>query len=168
MESCTEHKALRNISNSDHSLHTQNTLYLLRQYSYKKMIYLHLHFLRTIITMLLFISCIILSFKGFPLALVSFLGSGMTFLGYSVAIATMTHSDTAAGNSPTQRILMICIHFGLASLGVAVIQWGGLSSINIGIASIDLTIDLKTIAVVTGVISGLLNMDSKVNFPNYP
>ena len=114
--------------------------------------------------MLLFISCIILSFKGFPLALVSFLGSGMTFWGYSVAIATMTHSNTAAGNSPTQRILMICIHFGLASLGVAVIQWGGLNSINIGIASID----LKTIAVLTGVIGGLLNMDSKANFPKYP
>ena len=96
-----------------------------------------------------------LTFNGFPMALVSLLGSALVLIGYQVSISTLTHSDSPTGRNPWQRFLAICLGFAVASIGRAVIQWGGLISINVGL----MVVDLYAAGVVAGVLGGLFNID---------
>jgi hypothetical protein len=75
--------------------------------------------------------------------------------GYTGSISVLTHTDTYAGDKPWSRFWTICAGFAIASLGAGIINWGGLASINFG----SLTVDLKAVSVVGGVIGGLFNID---------
>ena len=84
--------------------------------------------------------------------------------GYTSAIANMTHEDVGEGkNKPLQRIINVCVGFAIASLGNAMIGWGGLISVTFFGS---LTIHFLGIGIVIGVISGLLNIDKNVALPN--
>ena len=113
---------------------------------------------RALLGLLIGVSCLLLTFKGFPLAMISFLGSGIVLTGYQVAISTLTHSDSPTGSSSWARFWTICVAFALASLGAAVIQWGGLVSINAG----PVLIDLKTAGVIVGIVGGIFNIDKEL------
>ena len=69
-------------------------------------------------------------------------------------LSSDTHG-TYAGDKPWSRFWTICAGFAIASLGAGIINWGGLASINFG----SLTVDLKAVSVVGGVIGGLFNID---------
>jgi len=82
----------------------------------------------------------------------------MVLTGYQVAISTLTHSDSPTGSGAMTRFVTICSAFALVSIGNAVIQWGGLVSINAGSA----LIDLKTAGVIIGIAGGLFNIDKEL------
>jgi hypothetical protein len=114
--------------------------------------------IRALAGLFLLIACIQLSFKGFPFALISLLGSAIVLMGYQVAISTISHSDSPTGPNPWRRFWTICVAFAVASLGAAAIQWGGLASINLGSA----LIDLKWAGVIAGATGGLFNIDKEL------
>ena len=103
-----------------------------------------------------FMICATLSFQGFPLALVSWLGMQALMIGYAVAFTTMFHHNNEY--SPTTgigRFFIICEAFAIASLGGAIIIWGGLSTINI----FEFPFRLEYIGSVVGTASGIYNID---------
>ena len=113
-----------------------------------------LHSVRALLGLTLFIWSLFLSFDGFPGALLSWLGGGIVLIGYTGSIATLTHNDQ--GMTGVQRFIAICIGFALASLGAAIVVWGGLVSVTIADF---LTIDFSTAGIVLGIVGGLFNID---------
>lgn len=113
-----------------------------------------LHSVRALLGLALFIWSLFLSFDGFPGALLSWLGGGIVLIGYTGSIATLTHNDQ--GMTGVQRFIAICIGFALASLGAAMVVWGGLISVTIADF---LTIDFRTAGIVLGILGGLFNID---------
>ena len=79
-------------------------------------------------------------------------------MGYTVAVSILTHVDTAVGSNAWQRILSISLGFAVASVGGAIIKWGGLVSVNIW----EFEVSLYTAAVVAGVVGGLFNIDKEI------
>lgn len=110
---------------------------------------------RGLVALALFVMCASLSFQGFPGALVSLLGALLVLTGYTGSISTMCHTDTYAGKNPWPRFGTICAGFAIASIGAAVINWGGLATINLG----SIPVDLKGVSIVGGIIGGLFNID---------
>ena len=78
-----------------------------------------------------FVMCLILSFKGFPLALVSWLGMFILMTGYGVAFSTMFHTNEDSPTTGIGKFFLVCVEFAVASFGGAVIIWAGLTTINI-------------------------------------
>ena len=107
--------------------------------------------------MALFIWSLFLTFNGFPGALLSWLGGAIVMIGYTGSIATLTHSDQ--GLSGVQRFIAICAGFALASLGSAMVVWGGLVSVTISDA---FTIDFRAAGCVVGIVGGLFNIDREI------
>jgi hypothetical protein len=115
-----------------------------------------MQFIRGLICAITFLSCITLSFKGFPLAMISFVGFGLVVSGWTPAIAAIFHP---MGSNSKKRLLVVFIGFAIASLGRAVVDWGGLAFINIG----ELKINIGQLGGYIGFIGGLLNMDKSMS-----
>ena len=109
-------------------------------------------FIRGLSCLLIFLSCVILSFKGFPLGIISFVGFMLQITGWTSAISAMFHP---MGATTLKRLLIIFIGFALASLGRAIIDWGGLAFINIE----GFRIMIAQIGVLIGFLGGLINID---------
>ena len=78
-------------------------------------------------------------------------------MGYSVAVATITHEDTGQGKEGSgTRFIRICIAFPVASLGAAMIEWGGLWSVTFFDA---FTIPFRETGIIVGIAGGLFNID---------
>ena len=75
--------------------------------------------------------------------------------GWTPAISAMFHP---MGATTLRRLLVIFIGFALASLGRAIIDWGGLAFINIG----DLKISIGQMGAYIGLIGGLVNLDKSM------
>jgi len=114
-----------------------------------------LSFVRGFICLLVFLSCIALSFKGFPLGIISFVGFMIVITGWTRAISAMFHP---MGATTLRRLLVIFIGFAIASLGRAIIDWGGLAFINIG----DLKISIGQMGAYIGLLGGLVNLDKSM------
>ena len=99
--------------------------------------------------------CVILSFRGFPLALVSWLGMLVQMTGYTVVLTTMFHNNEDLPKTVIGRFFLVCLAFAVASLGGAIIIWGGLSTINIFM----LPFRLEYVGSVLGTASGIYNID---------
>jgi len=120
---------------------------------------------RALIGLALFVICLVLSFKGFPLALVSLTGSLLMLIACTQGVAAIFHKEESpmtlganySSDSSSSRFIRVCIAFAIAAFGSVVINWGGLASINIG----QLTLDFKVIAVAIGVLGGLVNIDKR-------
>ena len=116
---------------------------------------------RVLVGMGLFVFSLFLSFDGFPLALLSWFGGGIVMLGYTVAISTMTHEDTGGGKvKALNRIVIISIAFAVASLGAAMVTWGGLVSVTM---FDNITISFRSAGAVIGIVCGLFNIDRTSN-----
>ena len=116
---------------------------------------LFLQNIRGLLGFALFVTCLVLSFKGFPLGLLSFFGSGLVLMGYQVATASICHTDSGGSTSAGGRILTICLAFFFASLGSAIINWGGLATVNFG----DFSVSLRWAGILMGLAGGLWNID---------
>ena len=107
--------------------------------------------------MLVFLFSVFETFSGKPLALLSFFGAGLVMSGFTVATATITHEDVGQGKEgPGRRILRICFSFALASLGAAMVTWGGLVSM---MFFDKITIGFIETGVYVGIVCGLFNID---------
>jgi len=105
----------------------------------------------------LFVLALLMTFKGFPGGLLSWLGGGVVTVGYGVATATITHEDTGQGiDIPFVRFARICVAFAIASLGAAMVEWGGLLSVTFYDT---LNIPFRETGIVIGIFCGLFNID---------
>ena len=112
---------------------------------------------RALVGLVLFVVSLLITFDGFPVALLSWLGGGVVTLGYTVAISTMTHEDIGNGKqSPLTRFILICIAFAVASFGKAMVMWGDTNVVLFGFVS-----NFVEVGVVLGIVSGLFNIDKK-------
>ena len=110
-----------------------------------------------------FVLSVIMTFDGFPLALLSWLGAGVMMVGYTVAIATITHEDVGSGKEGSvARFIRICLAFAIASVGGAMVGWGGLLSVSFFDS---ITIGFRETAIITGIICGLFNIDKSWQSP---
>ena len=118
---------------------------------------------RGLVGFVTFVLSVIMTFDGFPLALLSWLGAGVMMVGYTVAIATITHEDVGEGKEgPVSRFLRICLAFAIASIGGAMVGWGGLLSVSF---FDNITIGFRETGVFTGVVCGLFNIDKALQSP---
>jgi hypothetical protein len=111
--------------------------------------------IRSLICFIVFAFCIVLSFKGFPLGIASFIGFVMVLSGWTAAISAMFHP---MGSKSSRRLITIIIGFFIASLGRATVDWAGLASISLG----TLVIDIPQLAAYTGILSGIFNIDKSM------
>ena len=112
---------------------------------------------RALVGLILFVVSLLITFDGFPGALLSWLGGGVVTLGYTVAIASITHEDIGNGKQgPGTRFILICIAFAVASFGKAMVMWG-----NSNIVLFGSVINFVEVGVVLGIICGLFNIDKK-------
>ena len=111
----------------------------------------------------MFVLALLMTFKGFPGGLLSWLGGGVVTVAYSVAIATITHEDTGQGKEgPRDRFLRICLAFAIASFCAAMVEWGGLWSVTFFDT---LNIPLRETGIVIGIVCGLFNIDKTTQIP---
>ena len=115
----------------------------------------HLSNVRGLVVAGTFVICIILSFKGFPLALVSWVGFIVLGTGYAVAFSTIFHANEDSPKTGLGRFFLICIAFAVASLGGEIISWGGLISFDI----FNLNFNLQYTGALVGTVSGIFNLD---------
>ena len=124
------------------------------------------NFLQTVqgfVGFFLFVLAVLMTFQGFPGATFSWLGGGVIAAGYSVAIATITHEDTGQGKEGAgPRFLRICVAFALASLGAAMVEWGGLWSVTFFDA---FTLPFRETGILVGIACGLFNIDKDTVIP---
>ena len=112
---------------------------------------------RALVGLILFVVSLLITFDGFPGALLSWFGGGVVTLGYTVAIASITHEDIGNGKQgPGTRFILICIAFAVASFGKAMVMWG-----NSNIVLFGSVINFVEVGVVLGIICGLFNIDKK-------
>ena len=112
---------------------------------------------RVLVGLVTFVGSLLITFDGFPGALLSWLGGGVVTLGYTVAISTMTHEDIGNGKQgPLTRFILICIAFAVASFGKAMVMWGDTNVVLFGFV-----INFVEVGVVLGIVSGLFNIDKK-------
>ena len=109
-------------------------------------------FVRGLSCLLVFLSCVILSFRGFSLGIISFIGFMLQITGWTPAISAIFYP---MGATTLRRFIVIFIGFALASLGRAMIDWGGLAFINID----GFRIMIAQIGVLIGFLGGLINID---------
>ena len=120
---------------------------------------------RIVIGLLLFIWTLSLSFYGFPLGLISWLGAAVYMVGWGTAIACVFHNEVNVREgriSSGQRFIRACIGFAMAGLGVAMINWGGLISVTF---SDTITLDFQLVAGWLGTFAGLFNVDREMDLP---
>tara|TARA_B100000676_G_scaffold273209_1_gene291732 strand:- start:1526 stop:1966 length:441 start_codon:yes stop_codon:yes gene_type:complete len=111
----------------------------------------------------LFVLAVLMTFDGFTGALLSWLGGGVVCIGYSVAIATTTHEDTGQGKEGAlPRFLRICVAFAIASLGAAMVEWGGLWSVTFFDS---FTVPFRETGILIGITCGLFNIDKSLVGP---
>ena len=96
-----------------------------------------------------------LSFKGFPLALVSFLGFLIILTACTRGVQALLYKNTDPLMNES-RPASVLIAVALGALGFAVVKWGGLASISIG----SIAIGLDFLGVVIGVAGGLAKLDN--------
>ena len=119
--------------------------------------------IRGFVGFILFVISVFMTFGGFPGALLSWLGGGVVTMGYTVAIATITHEDIGQGKEGAgARFGRICIAFAIASLGAAMIGWGGLWSISIADS---FRIPFRETGILMGIAGGLFNIDKTFSIP---
>ena len=112
---------------------------------------------RALLGLILLVFSFYLTFNGFPGALLSWLGGGVVITGYTGSISTITHEDTGMGHQgPWSRIAIISVGFAIASLGSAMIEWGGLVSVSVGQS---ITIPFRETGIILGIVGGLFNVD---------
>jgi hypothetical protein len=111
--------------------------------------------LRALISVFVFFSCVVLTFKGFPWALGSFLGFLLEIGGWSGAMSAMFHP---MGARIGRRLGTIVLGFAIASLGLAMTKWSGLYSIGL----FSLEIPVGRLGAIIGLLSGLLNIDKNM------
>ena len=112
---------------------------------------------RGFVGFLLFVLAVLMTFDGFPGALLSWFGGGVVTVGYSVAIATIAHKNTGQGDeSAGARFARICVAFALASLGAAMVGWGGLWSVTFFDS---FTVPFRETGILIGIACGLYNID---------
>jgi hypothetical protein len=97
-----------------------------------------------------------LSFKGFPLGIISFVGFMLLITGWTPAISAMFHP---MGAPTSRRLIVIFIGFAIASLGRAVVDWSGLAFINIG----SLKVSIAQLGAYVGIFGGLFNLDKSMS-----
>ena len=113
--------------------------------------------IRGFVGFILFVFAVLMTFQGFPGALLSWFGGGVVAMGYAVAIATITHEDVGQGKEgPSPRFFRICLAFAIASLGAAMVGWGGLISVTI---SDSFVIPFRETGILIGIACGLFNVD---------
>ena len=120
---------------------------------------------RIVIGLLLFIWTLSLSFSGFPLGLISWLGAAVYMVGWGTAIACVFHNEVNVREgriSSGQRFIRACIGFAMAGLGLAMINWGGLISVTF---SDTITLDFQLVAGWLGTFAGLFNVDREMDLP---
>ena len=111
----------------------------------------------------LFVLAILMTFQGFPDALLSWLGGGVVAVAYTVAISTITHEDIGQGKeTASTRFIRICIAFAIASVGAAMVEWGGLWSVSFYDA---FTIPFRETGILIGIAGGLFNIDKATMLP---
>ncbi len=111
--------------------------------------------IRNFICFLVFVACVVLSFKGFPYGIISYIGFQTGVAGWTAAISAICHP---MGSGSSRRLITIFISFAIASLGRAIVDWGGLAFINIG----DLPIGVANLGAYMGIIGGLFNVDKSM------
>ena len=113
---------------------------------------------RALVGLVLFVISLLITFDGSPGALLSWLGGGVVTLGYTVAIASITHEDIGNGRKgPGTRFILICIAFAVASFGKAMVEWGNTNIILFG----EVVVNFIEVGVLLGIICGLFNIDKK-------
>ena len=117
---------------------------------------------RALVGLVLFVISLLITFDGSPGALLSWLGGGVVTLGYTVAIASITHEDIGNGRKgPGTRFSLICIAFAVASIGKAMVEWGNTNIILFG----EVVVNFIEVGVLLGIICGLFNIDKKSASP---
>ncbi len=114
--------------------------------------------IRNLFCLIIFVVCIVLSFKGFPFGIVSYIGFLTGVGGWTAAIAAICHP---MGSKTNRRLITIFLGFAFASLGRAIVYWGGLVGFNLGTFSIE----IASLSAVIGILSGLFNLDKNMQDP---
>ena len=104
-----------------------------------------------LISIFLLIGCVVLSFKDFPFALVSFVGYGIVLTAVGVVFGVWFNPDKSQGKARDKFITSI-IGVLLLFFGNWVIDKGGLYSISLG----ELTLPLTTLGWISGICSGIM------------
>ena len=113
---------------------------------------------RVLVGLVTFVISVLITFDGSPGALLSWLGGGVVTLGYTVAIASITHEDIGSGRQgPATRFILICIAFAVAFFGKAMVEWGNTNIFLFGVV----VINFVEIGVILGITCGLFNIDKK-------
>ena len=105
----------------------------------------------------LFVSyiCLFSTFKGYPLAFVSWLGFMVIFGAWAVGLAAIFHP---MGRRLPARVAYVAVAIILSVLGESMISWGGIEWIKF----FDSTIYLNVLASAIGFLSGILNLDKNM------
>ena len=110
---------------------------------------------RALLFLALGAACLVLTFKGFPLALVSFLGFLIILTACTRGVQALLFKDKDPLMN-SSRLASVILSIALGAFGIAVVKWGGLSSISIG----QLTIGLDFMGVAIGIAGGLARLDN--------
>ena len=110
---------------------------------------------RALLSLALGAVCIVLTFKGFSLALVSFLGFLIILTACTRGVQALLCEDKDPLMN-SSRLGSVILAIALGAFGIAVVKWGGLSSISIG----QLTIGLDFMGVAIGIAGGLARLDN--------
>ena len=104
-----------------------------------------------LISIFLLIGCIVLSFKDFPFALVSFVGYGIFLTAVGVIFGVWFNPDKNQDKAMTKFFTTI-IGVILLFFGNWVIDKGGLYSVSLG----ELTLPLTTLGWISGICAGIM------------
>ena len=104
-----------------------------------------------LISIFLLIGCIVLSFKDFPFALVSFVGYGIVLTAIGVVFGVWFNPDNSQSKG-TNKFFTTIIGVLLLFFGNWVIDKGGLYSVSLG----ELTLPLTTLGWISGICAGLM------------
>jgi len=112
--------------------------------------------IRALLFLFLGAICVVLSFRGFPFAMVSFLGSLIILTACTRGVQLLLYKDENPLMNEVSRLPGVLIAIALGALGFAVVKWGGLASISIG----TITIGLDYMGIAVGVAGGLARLDN--------
>jgi hypothetical protein len=115
--------------------------------------------IRNMLCLIVLVACIVLSFKGFPFGIISFIGFLTGLTGWTAAISAICHP---MGSRGLRRLFTIFLGFAIASAGRAIVNWGGLASIGTG----GFTLSVANLGAYIGVFGGLLNLDKSMHITN--
>ncbi len=107
---------------------------------------------RGLLLLLITWGCIIATFKGYPLAFISWLGILLAMGGWSAGLTAIFHP---MGRKMISRFYFLVVSILVVLLGESMISWGGAEYLKF----FDSIIHYRVLAGFLGIISGLFNMD---------